>query len=209
MVLLIGKPMIGFALGSAFHGQDSSRILITLMCLVVWILASAAGIFAVVELLARSELRRLAGLAGVMVVAVAGSAAVVSTFAGIEGIAAALSLVTAGATLVQIRWAFGAQWRNGVIGMLGAAGREAVILAAAFAPSSFVLLAFGDSLPTYLSAAVLAAVLVTVFSRIGWPREWQALLGVARRSSPRTTRQQEGSAAAPASESERAGILRA
>lgn len=209
MVMLIGKPVVGFALGSGFHGQDITRILLTLLCLVGWILASAAGIFAVVELLARSELRRLAGLSVALVLAVTGLAAAASSVAGIEGIAGALSLVTIGVSLVQMRWAFGARWRSVVAGMLRATRREMIVLVGAFAPSTALLLALGDGLASYLCATVLAALLVMVGSRVAWPREWEALLGVARRSSRLAAAQPQDPASESGAEAERASVLRA
>jgi hypothetical protein len=208
MAMLIGKPVVGFALGSGFHGHDVTRILLTLLCLAGWILASAAGIFAVVELLARSELRRLAVLSVVLVLAVTGIAAAASSVAGIEGIAGALSLVTMGASLVQMRWAFGVRWRSVVAGMLSATGREMVVLVGAFAPSAVLLLAFGTGIANYLCATASAALLVTVGSRIAWPREWAALLGLARRSSRSAAAQPQGQTSGPVAEEERANVLR-
>jgi hypothetical protein len=143
------------------------------------------------------------------VLAVAGLAAASSAIAGIEGIAVALSLVTSCGALMQMRWAFGAQWRGGVAGMLSATGREIVVLGTAFAPSAVLLLAFGDTLLSYLSAAVLAGVLVAVISRIAWPREWQAFVGLIRRSSRLVTAQPGDPVAGPASEEEPTSVLRA
>jgi len=183
MAMLVGKPVLGFALGSGFREEDIVAILLTLLCLVGWILASAAGIFAVVELLARLELRKLAGLAGALVLAVTGMAAAGAAVAGIEGVAGALSIVTSVTALLLMRWAFGAEWLGAVAAMCRATARELAVLGAAFAPSAVILLVVGATLLGYLSAGAVAAVLVIITSRIGWPREWGALLGLAGRPS--------------------------
>jgi hypothetical protein len=183
MAMLVGKPVLGFALGSGFREEDIVAILLTLLCLVGWILASAAGIFAVVELLARLELRKLAGLAGALVLAVTGMAAAGAAVAGIEGVAGALSIVTSVTALLLMRWAFGAEWLGAVAAMCRATARELAVLGAAFAPSAVILLVVGATLLGYLSAGALAAVLVIITSRIGWPREWRALLSLAGRPS--------------------------
>ena len=57
MTLLVGEPVIEWALGAGFGAEGAHRIVVTLACLIGWILGSAGAIFAVVELLARGELR--------------------------------------------------------------------------------------------------------------------------------------------------------
>ena len=157
------------------------EILITLLCLVGWILASAAGIFAIIELLARWELRRLAVLAAILVVAVFVAALAGATVAGIEGIAAGLPLAMIAITVVLLRWAFAAEWRSNARLMLGASGRELAVLVGAFAPSALLLLGAGDETVASVGAAALAAVLVVFASRLAWPEEFKGLVGLTRR----------------------------
>ena len=182
MVLLVGKPVIAAALGSGFAGRDVHKILVTLACLVGWILGSAGGIFATVELLARSELRRLAALAVLLVVAVFALALIGAALAGIEGIAIALSTATLAVTVAQLRSAFGAEWHTAARRMLSACVREVAVLVVAFTPSILLLRAVGEGTVTTVLAAALAAAFVTIASRLAWPHESKALLGLARRS---------------------------
>ena len=182
MAMLVGRPVIGFALGSGFSGANVHEILVTTLCLIGWILGAAAGIFAVVELLARGELRRLAALAAFLVAAVTGLGLVGGALAGIEGIAAALSIATLGVAAVQLRWAFGAVWQREAARMLRACLRELVVLAVAFAPAAVLRGVLGETTVATIVAALLAAALVAVASRVAWPREYGALLGLIRRS---------------------------
>jgi peptidoglycan biosynthesis protein MviN/MurJ (putative lipid II flippase) len=180
MVLLVGKPLIGFLLGSGFSAADVESLLVTLACLVGWLVATAAGIFAVVELLARGALVPLALLAAGQVGVLAPTAWAGAELAGIYGIAAALSVVTLGVTLVQLRWAFGGTWREPVGTMARASARELMVLAAAFAPSAALLLVVGQTAITTAAAGVLAAALVAVATFVAWPRESRALLALVR-----------------------------
>jgi len=184
MAMLVGRPVVSVALGSGFSHKDVSTILVTLLCLVGWILASAGGIFAVVELLARGELRALASLAAGLVTVLAGLAIAGGAIAGIEGVAAALSVAMIGATLLQLRWAFGAEWRGDAVAMVRATAREVIVLAIAFAPSAAALLTLGETAATSVAAALTAAVLVPAVYRVAWPREYQAMLALMRRSRP-------------------------
>jgi O-antigen/teichoic acid export membrane protein len=175
LAFLVGKPVIGFVLGNDFAGSSASTILVTLACLLGWLLGTAGGLFAVIELLARGELRKLALLAAAQVGAVAALAAVGAELAGIEGIALAISLVTLGGALVQLRWAFGAEGRRVAAEMGSAAARETAALALAVAPSVAIVLAVGDSAAAMVVAALLAALLVTVATLVAWPSESTAL----------------------------------
>jgi hypothetical protein len=174
--------VIAFALGSGFSAVDVREILVTLLCLIGWILGSAAGIFAIVELLARGELRRLAALAATLVAAVCGLALAGGALAGIEGIAVALSTATLGVAAVQLRWAFGAVWQREAAKMLRACLRELIVLAVAFAPAALLLSVLGETTVAAVAAALLAAALVAIASRVAWPRECSALVGLIRRS---------------------------
>jgi peptidoglycan biosynthesis protein MviN/MurJ (putative lipid II flippase) len=180
MAILVGRPLVSVALGSAFKRHDIDAILATLLCLSGWILASAAGIFAVVELLARSELRRLALLAVGLVTALAALAIAGGAIAGIEGVAAALSVSMLGASLIQLRWAFPSQWRQAATGMARATAREVAVLAFAFAPSAVLLASLGEAAAVSSVAGVLAALLAAMISRIAWPGECGAILGLVR-----------------------------
>jgi O-antigen/teichoic acid export membrane protein len=190
MALLVGKPVLSVVLGSGFSSGDVREILVTLLSLVGWILASAAGIFAIIELLARSELRRLAMLAVILMLAVLVCALAGGAIAGVEGIAAGLSVAMLGVTLVQLRWAFGEEWVNNAIEMLSATARELVVLASAFAPAAVLLLLLGETTPSRVASGALGAVLAVLASRVAWPGEFQALVGLVRRPQSREGQRQ-------------------
>lgn len=175
MSLLVGKPAIGFVLGSDFGGSNATSIVVTLVCLAGWVLATAGGLFAVIELLARGELTRLALLAVAQIVVVAGATFVGADLAGIEGIAVAVSVVTLCATWVHLRWAFGALWREIAADMTRAVLRELAVVGVALAPSAALVLAFGETAPAIVPAAALATVLLTAATALAWPRESRAL----------------------------------
>jgi len=179
MALLVGEPVIGLALGSGFSNADVNSILLVLALLVGWLFGSAAGIFAIVELLARGALRRLALLAGLQVTALTAAAVMGAEVAGIKGIATALSAVALAVLLVQLRWAYGAAWRASVVGLANSGAREVAVLGFAVAPSATLLVLAGRTPVATLAAALLAAVLLAVATWIGWPRESRSLLGLA------------------------------
>ncbi len=176
MALLVGQPLIRLALGSRFSAADANTILATLVCSLGWVLGSAAGIFAIVELLARREVRRLALLACCQVLATVALVAVGSAVAGIEGIALGMSLAQVATAVVQLRWAFGASWTAAALRMVHATGRELVAVAAAFVGPTALLLLTGGGAAAAFGAAVLASALVAVASRVAWPDETRALL---------------------------------
>jgi O-antigen/teichoic acid export membrane protein len=175
MAFLVGKPVIGFVLGSDFAGSSATEILVTLACLVGWLLGSAGGLFAVVELLARGALRQLALLAAAQVAAVAALALAGAELAGIEGIAVAISVVALGGTWVLLRWAFGRNAPAVAAEMGRIAGRQVAALGLALAPSAVLILAWGESTVVVVGAALLAAALLVAATVLVWPRESQAL----------------------------------
>jgi len=183
MALLVGRPLIGLALGHGFSSGDVREILVTLVLLTGWLLASAAGLFAVIELLARSELRKLVWLGAMLILGAFALALVGSVLAGVEGIAAGLSVAMIGVTIAQLRWAFGGEWLACGGEMLSDTARELAVVVVSFAPAGALLLAFGTSTVMRVAAGVLAAGLVAVASRIAWPEECRAILAVISRSS--------------------------
>lgn len=179
--VLLGPPLIGSALGSGFSDRDVRSILVLLPCLGGWALASAAGIFAVVELLAREELRRLAVLAvaqlvGVLLLGIAGSA-----IAGMAGVAVALSVVALAVTFTQQRWAFGERIVASARRFGWDAAKEAGVLVCSFGPSALMLWLLDASAVGYVLAAGLAIVLVIPLSARLWPSEVGSLSTVFRR----------------------------
>jgi O-antigen/teichoic acid export membrane protein len=178
LAFLVGKPVIGFVLGSDFSGDTAATILVTLACLTGWVLGSAGGLFAVIELLARRELSRLALLAVAQVALVTGLAVAGAELAGIEGIAVAVSLVALGGMWVQLRWAFGREGYAVAAETARVAGRQLVTMALAVAPSAGLVLALGESAVAMVGAALLAAVLLVVATALAWPRESRALRGL-------------------------------
>jgi peptidoglycan biosynthesis protein MviN/MurJ (putative lipid II flippase) len=198
MALLVGSPILAVVLGHGFSTSDIREILTTLACLIGWILASAAGIFAIIELLARSELRKLAALAVILIIAVFAAAFAGKAIAGVEGIAVGLSAAMLIVTLVQVRWAFGVEWRSYATQMLNAAGREIVVLAISFGPPAAIVLVLGQTTLASVSAGALAAALALIASRVAWPEEFQAIIGLTRRSPQRTVPPQPDRYKAPA-----------
>lgn len=180
MAVLVGKPVIGALLGSGFVEDDVESLLVTLVCLAGLLVGSAAGIFAVVELLARGALWRLAVLAVAQAAATALAAWLGAEVAGVPGIAVALSVVALGVTLVQLRWAFGTAWVTPARALAGASTKELAVLVAAFAPAGALLLLFGETPVITGTAALLAAVLAVVVTRVAWPQESRALLALVR-----------------------------
>jgi hypothetical protein len=178
MLLLVGEPAIGFALGESFEGDSAVALLTTLVCLTGWILGNAAGLFAVVELLARGARGRLAALAAVQLAAVTAAAALGAGLAGIEGVATALSLVTLAVTATLLRWAFAGEWRALAAAMAGAVARELAVLALAFAPTALLVALAGGSAGATVVAALLAAPLAAAATYVAWPLESRALLRV-------------------------------
>ena len=178
MAFLVGKPVIGFVLGSDFSGSSASTILTTLACLLGWLLGTAAGLFAVIELLARGELRRLGVLAGLQVAAVAGLAPAGAAIAGIQGIAVAVSLVTLAGTVGVLRWAFGSLAAKVALDMARVTAREIVVLGAALLLPAGIVAAFGGSALGVIVAALLALVLLILATVRAWPSESRALRGL-------------------------------
>ncbi len=177
---LVGLPILGLALGSDFSDHDVTAILTTLAGLTGWVLASAASIFAIVELLARDELRRLALIALVQVIVLLPLALLGSSLGGIQGIAVALSLTQIAVAWAQLHLAFGAALPALARGLGRALAREIVVMAVAFAPAVAVLLLLGGA-GGDVAAAVLGAGLVAAATWRAWPVESRALIGVVRR----------------------------
>lgn len=185
LALVAGEPVIGLALGSGFSDADVRSILVLVVLLVGWLLASAAAVFAIVDLLARGALGRLAVLAVVQVGALAMAALAGARLAGTEGIAAALSLVTLAAAMVQLRWAYGDAWRAAAAAMARAAGGELALVSVVVAPSAVLLLAAGRTATTTVAAAGLTVVLAAAATWIWWPRESRSLISLlVRRTVP-------------------------
>ncbi len=184
LALLVGTPLIELALGSGFSEDDIASILATLVLLVGWMLGSAAGLFAVVELLARRELRRLALLAVALVALVGCLAAAGAAVAGIEGIAVGLSVATVAIAALQLRLAFGRLWRSTAAQMLRDTLRQVVALALAFAPSTLLVVVAGDGAAQLVAAGLLAVGLTALATHRAWPGEAAVLTGLVRRSRP-------------------------
>jgi O-antigen/teichoic acid export membrane protein len=176
---LLGHPVIGSVLGPTFSDGALDELLVTFACLVGWLLASAAGMFALVELLARHELRRLAWLAAAENVVLAPLAVGGAILAGVPGIAVTLSLVQICVAAAQLRWAFGPQATELGAAMVRASGREIAVVAAAFGPAALVLTTIGGT-PGVAASAVIALGLGTVATALCWPTESRGLLAIVR-----------------------------
>lgn len=178
---LVGAPLLGFILGGDFSDADITTVLVTLACLTGWLFASVASIFAIVELLARDELRRLAviGIAQVAVTAVL--AVVGADIAGVAGIGLALSLAQIAVAAAQLRLAFGAALPPLLHDLGRAVMRELVVLLVMAVPAAAALLAVNGTAGT-LAAGLIAGALAIAGTLRAWPEESRSLLGVLRRA---------------------------
>jgi hypothetical protein len=181
LVLLIGPPLMRIALGSGYSEHDVWSIVITAACLAGWVLGSAAGMFAVVELLARGQVRALAALACAQVAGVAALGWAGGVVAGISGIAVGLSLSSVLVAGAQLALAFGDRWSSTAARMARDCVREAGALVPACVPSAAVLVAADGSTLAVLLAGLCAVLLLPVATRLAWPAESRVLAGVVRR----------------------------
>lgn len=181
LALIAGPPLIGAALGSGFSHDDIRAILVMLPCFIGWVLASASGIFAIVELLARDDLRRLGWLALAQVVGAGVLGVVGGVVAGGPGVAVALSVVALAVAFTQMEWAFGE--RSGAAGlrMLRDLSRGAVVFVVSFGPPALLLWLGGTSYADYAVATLLAIILVVPVSLRLWPQEAGSIVGLLRR----------------------------
>jgi hypothetical protein len=182
LALLIGKPLVQFALGGHFSGDDAQRLVVTFICLSGWVLGSAAGIYAVLALLARGREGALAVVATIHIAALTPLAIVGRELAGIEGIAVAQSLAMLAATAAQLRLAFGSAWIQSIKRLWGATLKGGLAVSGAFAPSFVIVAIFDRSFAATAVAVALAAVLALGVSRLAWPSETAALASVFSRS---------------------------
>jgi hypothetical protein len=181
LALLVGKPVIGFALGGHFNGHDAERLVVTLVCLSGWVLASAAGVYAVLGLLAQDKARALALIAALHIAALVPLAIVGRELAGIPGIALAQSAVMLGATAVQLRLAFGHAWTKLLRGLGAVTLKGGIAAFAACVPSFAILAAFDHSVVATTVALALAAACTLAVYRIAWPGETGALVSLLSR----------------------------
>jgi peptidoglycan biosynthesis protein MviN/MurJ (putative lipid II flippase) len=181
MAALAGKPVIDFVLGASFDGDDAQRMVVTLLCLSGWILGSAAGVLAIVELLRREQILPLAVIAGVQIALLPLLAIAGREIAGIGGVAVAQSTAMLAATAAQLRLAFGAAWLEAIRPMLRATATGVLAVASAFAPSFVLTAVVGHSAPALLFAGAMAALLTLVVSRWQWPEESAVLTSLLRR----------------------------
>ena len=144
-------------------------MVVTMIALAGWLLRAATG------RAQRSSswrhvvtCRRLAFLVAAQIAAVAAATPAGAVLAGVEGIAAALSLVTLVVTGVLPGWAFEEQWRQVATDLARAAGRGLVVVGVAFAPSIVLLAVLGrDTVAAVVAAGLPAAVLVAVSTSVG------------------------------------------
>ncbi len=180
LAALIGPPLLAFALGGGFDEADARAIVLMMACFGGWVIASAAGIFAIVELVARSELRRLALLAIGQITAITAAAIAGASLAGAPGAALALSVVALTVTVIQMRWAYGERPSTALRWMGADALRELAVVILASGPPALLLWAIGRTLPGYVAAGLLALVLAPLASWRAWPDDVAALVGSLR-----------------------------
>ncbi|MEI2703304.1 MAG: hypothetical protein V9E83_13010 [Baekduia sp.] len=175
-----GAPAVNWVLGSGFSEADVRDLLLTAVGLSGWLLASAVGVFAVVELLARHALRPLAAAAIVQATMIFPAAAAGSATGGILGIAIGLSAVSLAANGVLVRVAFGPERARAVLrGTAAGTGRELALVLVAFSlPVAAATLAGGGAWLLVAGAGSLA--LAAAGTRLAWPAEWRILRSAIR-----------------------------
>jgi hypothetical protein len=178
---LAGKPVIDFVLGGSFDSADAQHLIVALLCLSGWILGSAAGVLAIVELLRREQILQLAVIAGVQIALLPLLAIAGREIGGIAGVAVAQSTAMVAATAAQLRLAFGAGWLEAVKPMLRATATGVLGAAAAFAPSFVLTAVVGRSAAALLFAVAMATLLTLVVSRWQWREESAVLASLLRR----------------------------
>jgi hypothetical protein len=174
--LLVGKPVLGFLLGSDFRGHDAERLVITLVCLIGWVLGNAAGLYAVVELLSSGRARALAAVATAQSALLVGLAVTGRELGGIEGVAVGQSLSMLAGTATQLRLAFAGAWLSTLRAIGGATATGIAVAAAATAPGLILLGVAGDSAATRIAAAASGLALALVVTRLAWRGESTALM---------------------------------
>jgi peptidoglycan biosynthesis protein MviN/MurJ (putative lipid II flippase) len=178
---LAGQPVIDFVLGESFDGEDARRLIVALLCLSGWILGSAAGVLAVVELLRRERVLSLALIAGAQLALLPVLAIAGREIAGIAGVAVAQSAAMVLATAAQLRLAFGRRWLDATGSMLRSTAASVLGVAAAFAPSFVAVEVLGRSAAVLLAALALAVALTLAVSRWQWREESAVLASLLRR----------------------------
>jgi hypothetical protein len=186
LALLLGRPLLGFLLGADFEGADAQRLVITLVCLTGWVLGSAAGLYAVVQLLAHGRAAALAAIAAVQTVLLVGLAIAGSDIAGIEGIAAGQSLSLMLGTAAQLRLAFPREWKRLLVDLGEATARGAVVIAVAAGPGLLLYEAAERGLAPTVAATAAGCVLAVLATVLVWPRELRAMVSMGRREAPAT-----------------------
>jgi hypothetical protein len=178
LAALVGAPVLDLLLGDAFDRDDTQRLVATLLGLTGWVLGSAAGVLAIVELLRRGRLLPLALIALAQILLLPGLALAGREIAGIAGIAAGQSLAMLAATGAQLRIAFGPAWLGAVKKMLRVTVGGGLAVALAFAPGFALVAALGDSAPVMLAALVLASALTVAAWAIVWKEELRVLVSL-------------------------------
>jgi peptidoglycan biosynthesis protein MviN/MurJ (putative lipid II flippase) len=183
LALVVGRPVLGFLLGADFEGEDAQRLVITLVCLVGWVLGSAAGLYAVVHLLANGRAPALAAIAVAQTVLLVGLAIAGNELAGIEGIAIGQSLSLLLGTVAQLRLAFPREWNEVLLELGGATARGAAMIAVAAGPGLLLYEAAGPGTGETLIAAVVCCALVLGAALAAFPRELRAMGSMLRRDA--------------------------
>ena len=179
LVLLIGRPLLGFLLGADFQGEDAQRLVITLLCLIGWVLGWSASLYAVVQLLASGRAGVLAAIAVAQMVLLVGLAIAGRELAGIEGIALGQSVALLLSTFAQLRLAFPQVWRGVLLELVRVTSRGVLLVAVAAGPGLLLYEAAGRGTATSLAAVLLCCALAVLVARAAWPRELRTILVMA------------------------------
>ncbi|HEV7918923.1 MAG TPA: hypothetical protein VGO97_05030 [Solirubrobacterales bacterium] len=178
LAAVVGPAVLDFLLGPKFTGGDAGQLVATLFALSGWVLASAAGVFAVVHLLNERRFRALAVIALIQT-AILPVMAIAGREIGIEGVAAAQSLSLVVATVAQLRAGFGSETPRILAGIFTATLRAVVVAGIAVIPGIFLVDAAGDGLVALTGAAAVTLLIALGLTRLAWPQQSQVLTRAA------------------------------
>ncbi|MFY9264175.1 MAG: hypothetical protein WAO61_01920 [Solirubrobacterales bacterium] len=178
LAAVIGPTVLDFLLGPEFTGGNADELIATLFSLSGWVLASAAGVFAVVHLLNERRFGALA-LIAVAQTAILPAMAIAGREIGIEGVAAAQSLSLVAAAIAQVRVGFGVEAPRVLMTMLNATLRAAIVTGIAITPGVLIVRAAGDGIAALAGAGAVTLILGIGLTRLAWPDQTRVLTNAA------------------------------
>lgn len=181
LAAVLVRPLVELVAGGFFASDDATRLVVVLMALAPWVLASVAGVLVVLERLNRRGSATLAWIALVHAVALVPLAIAGRLGAGLAGIALAQSLAMCAATGVQISATFGSDAATVLRRLTSAAAEALAVWTLAFAVPTLVVALVTSSAAAVIPLAAAGAAVYVAVSRRRYGREWELLMGIVRR----------------------------